>query len=63
MIGHDNKGIELIQALASVPLQRFDKEERVGFSLEDALPVSGDGRNKESARYCSSLWPAHGRSL
>ena len=60
MVGHDDEGVELVEALVAVVLEGFEEEFGVGGELEEASAVVGDGGEKEGAGGGGSGRDRHG---
>jgi hypothetical protein len=48
-VGHDDEGVELVEAFGAVVLQGLDEEGGVCVGLEEAAAVVGDGGEEEGA--------------
>jgi hypothetical protein len=49
VVGHDDEGVEFVEALMSVVLEGFEEEAGGGFDLEEAAALRGDGGEEECA--------------
>lgn len=63
VVGHDDEGMELVEALVAVVLEGFDEEFGVGGELEEAAAVVRDCGDEESAGSGGSWRLGHVGSL
>jgi len=63
VVGHHDKGVELIETFGAVVLQRLDEESGVSVILEDSTAVVGDGGDEEGARVGGSRRVRHAQSI
>jgi hypothetical protein len=49
VVGHDDEGVELVVALATIVLEGFEEEFGVGGDLKEAAAVVGRGGDEEGA--------------
>ena len=59
MVRHDDEGVESIEALGAVVLERFEEELGVLFGLEEASSFVCDCGDEEGAGGCGSGWCGH----
>ena len=63
MVGHDDEGVEFVEAFGAVMLQGFEEELGVAFDLEEAAAVVGDCSEEECSGVGGSWRDGHGWSL
>jgi hypothetical protein len=49
VVGHDDEGVEFVEAFTAIVLERVEEEMCVGFDLEESAAVGCDGREEECA--------------
>jgi len=49
VVGHDDEGVEFVEAFGTIVLQRFEEECGVGFDLKESAAVVGDCCDEEGA--------------
>ena len=59
MVGHDDEGVEFVGALGAVVLEGLEEEFGVGWELEEAASVVGDGGDEEGAGLRGSWRDGH----
>jgi hypothetical protein len=63
VVGHDDEGVEFVEALRAIALEGFEEELGGGVDLEEAATVVGDRGDEEGSGRGGSLRSGDGGSL
>jgi hypothetical protein len=63
VVGHDDKGVELIGAGCAIVLEGFEEEVGIPWDLEESAAVVGDGGDEEGADGGGSRGFRHAESI